>query len=216
MKAAFKFEAEVRETLGRGAARELRRTGRVPAVLYSNTVKPISFSVAQNEFSREYHKGAIRSKLVELKIGKDTHYALAREIQTHPVSDVVEHVDFLQVDKNSSVAVAVPVKVVGAEKSIGVKRGGAINVVRHTVKLICTPENIPLVINVDVSKAEIGDSIHISEVALPENVRPAIDDRDFTMVTIAGRLKKEEDAEAAEAIETEVTAQGDEAAEDAA
>ena len=105
---------------------------------------------------------------------------------------------------------------VGAEKSIGVKRGGAINVVRHTVKLICTPENIPLVINVDVSKAEIGDSIHISEVALPENVRPAIDDRDFTMVTIAGRLKKEEDAEAAEAIETEVTAQGDEAAEDAA
>ena len=118
MKAIYKFEVEEREKLGRGAARELRRSGRIPAILYSNKVKPVSFSLAENEFVREYHKGGFRSKLVELNVGKEKFFALAREIQAHPVSDKVEHIDFLQVDADSEVAVAIPVKVTGAEKSM--------------------------------------------------------------------------------------------------
>ncbi|MDG1287969.1 MAG: 50S ribosomal protein L25/general stress protein Ctc [Rickettsiales bacterium] len=193
MKAAYTFEAEAREKLGRGAARELRRNKRIPAVLYSNSVKPVSFSIAENEFGKIYHKGGLRSKLAEIKVGKETYYALAREIQAHPVSDRIEHIDFLQVESDSVVSVAVPLKVVGTEKSIGVKRGGSINVVKHTVKLVCNPENIPTSIEADVSEAGIGDSIHISAVKLPEGVHPAIQDRDFTVVTIAGRLQKEEE-----------------------
>lgn len=223
MKAKYKFEAEKREKLGRGAARELRRNGRVPAILYSNKVKPVSLSLAENELVKYYHKGGFRSKLVELNVGKETYFALAREIQTHPVSDKVEHVDFLQVEQDTEVAVAVPVKVIGAEKSIGVKRGGSINVVRHFVRLVCTPEIIPTEIEVDVSEATIGDSIHISSVKLPEGVKPLIEDRDFTVVTIAGRLKKEEEATPAvaegdvpteaEAAEAEAAEGGEEAAE---
>ncbi len=193
MKSVYKFEVEERAKLGRGAARELRRSGRIPAVLYSNKVKPVSFSLAENEFVRHYHKGGFRSKLVELNVGKETYFALAREIQAHPVSERVEHIDFLQVDADSEISVAIAVKVVGAEKSIGVKRGGSINIVRHFVRLMCTPEAIPSAIEIDVSEAGIGDSIHISAANLPEGVRPAVD-RDFTVVTIAGRLAKEEEA----------------------
>ena len=212
MKAQYKFEAQPREKLGRGAARELRRSGRIPAVLYSNKVKPVSFHIAENQFGREYHKGAFRSKLVELNVGKETYFALAREIQEHPVSDKVEHIDFLQVDKDSVIAVAVPVKVTGTEKSVGIKRGGAVNMVRRRVKLVCTPENIPTEITVDLSEAQIGDSIHISAVDLPEGVKPEIQDRDFTIVTIAGRLKKEEEADAAAPAADEVPVDGEEVA----
>lgn len=212
MKATYKFEAQQREKLGRGAARELRRTGRIPAVLYSKKVKPVSFSLPENEFVRHYHKGGFRSKLVELNVGKDTFYALAREIQSHPVSDKVEHIDFLQVEQDTQVAVAVPVKVLGADKSPGVKRGGSVNVVRHFVRLVCTPEIIPTSVDVDVSEATIGDSIHISSVKLPEGVKPMIDDRDFTVATIAGRLKKEEEVVAVVA-EGDVPVEGEEGAE---
>lgn len=211
MKAVYKFDAEKREKLGRGAARELRRNGRVPAILYSNKVKPVSFSLAENELVKEYHKGGFRSKLVELAVGKDTFFALAREIQTHPVSDKVEHIDFLQVEQDSIVSVAVPVKVTGTEKSVGLKRGGSLNVVRHFVRLVCTPENIPTSIEVDITEAQIGDSIHISAVNLPEGVKPEIQDRDFTVVTIAGRLKKEEETTAPVA-EGEVPTEGEAAA----
>ncbi len=214
MKAAYTFEAEAREKLGRGAARELRRNNRIPAVLYSNKVKPVSFSIAENEFVKVYHKGGFRSKLAELKVGKETYFALAREIQAHPVSEKVEHIDFLQVESDSVVSVAVPLRVVGAEKSVGVKRGGSINVVKHHVRLVCNPENIPTSVEVDVTEAGIGDSIHISAVKLPEGVRPEIQDRDFTIVTIAGRLKKEEETSVAPEA-SEVPVGGEEPAEGA-
>lgn len=214
MKANIQFNAEKREKLGRGAARELRRSGRVPAVLYSNKVKPVSFSIPENELSREFYKGSFRSKLIELKVGSDSYFALPREIQRHPINEKIEHVDFLQVDSDSRVSVAVPVVVVGAERSIGLRRGGSINMVRHTVKLVCSPDKIPNKVEVDVEKAQIGDSIHISAVKLPEGVEPEITDRDFTLVTIAGRLKKEEEPEADAPAADEVPTEGDvEAAE---
>lgn len=194
MKSAYQFKCEKRDTLGRGAARELRRGGNVPGILYSSKLKPVSFFVAEKDLTKEYNKGNFRSKLVELKIGNENFYALAREIQTHPVSDRIEHVDFLQVDDKSVVSVAVPVKVVGVDKAPGLKQGGALNIVRHTVKLVCTPDSIPAEIKVDVSAAKIGDSIHISSVQLPQGVKPEIQNRDFTLITIAGRQKKDEEA----------------------
>ncbi len=213
MKAKYTLQAESREKLGRGAARELRRTGRIPAVLYSSKIEPKSFSLSENEFLREYNKGGLRSKLVELNVENNKFYALAREIQTHPVSDKVEHIDFLQVDAETRIPVAVPLKLVNAEKCPGVKRGGSINVVRHFVRLVCLPDNIPSSLDVDVSEAMIGDSIHISEITLPEGVTPMVEDRDFTIVTIAGRLAKEEETTTEEVAADEVPVEGEEAAE---
>lgn len=210
MKASIKLAAQKREKLGRGAARELRRTGRVPAIVYSKKIEPVSVHLAENELVREYYKGAFKSKLLELDVDGKSYFVLTRDIQTHPVSDKVEHLDFLQVEKDSEISVEVPLRIVGAERSVGLKRGGSLNVVRHTVALLCNPENIPTHIKVDISKSMIGDSIHISEIQLPEGVKPEIQDRDFTLVTIAGRIKAEDKAAATE------EAEGEEAGEAAA
>lgn len=213
MKASITLAAEARGKTGRGEARALRRGGRVPAVMYSQKLKPLSFSLEARELTKEYLKGAFQSKLVEIKLDGKSYHALARDLQLHPVSDRIEHADFLQVDESSRIAVEVPLHVVGAEKSLGIKRGGVLNMVRHTVELLCSPASIPTRITVDVKEAEIGDSIHISHVTLPEGVTPVIQDRDFTLVTIAGRIKEEEEKPAATEGETAEGEEGEEAAE---
>ena len=210
MKSHIKFEADIREKTGRGEARALRRSGQIPAILYSKDVEPVSLALTEKELVREYLKGGFSSKLLEVSAGKKSYFALARNIQTHPVSDRIEHLDLLEVKADSKISVEVPVRVINADRSIGLKRGGALNVVRHTVALICSPENIPSKITVDIKDAHIGDSIHISQIALPDGVVPAIQDRDFTVATIAGRIKAEDkaaDAEAGEAAEGEAAAE---------
>lgn len=197
MKSAYQFNAEKRENTGRGAARAVRREGKVPAVMYSTRMEPVSFALVEKELDKEYKKGAFTSKLVEITLDGKKYFALPRDVQTHPVSDRIEHADFLQVDEKSKIRVHVPVKVLNADKSIGLKRGGAMNIVRHTVELICSPDTIPSRIEVDVKEAEIGDSIHISAVTLPAGVKPVISDRDFTLITITGRKKDEEEKPAA-------------------
>lgn len=193
MKSVYQFTAESRKDTGRGASRELRRNGIVPAVMYSKKMKPLSFSLVEKDLTREYLKGAFESKLVEISIDGKTHFALAREIQTHPVSDRIEHADFLQVDANSKIRVNVPVKVIGMDKCMGLKRGGAMNIVRHSIEMECSPDTIPSRITVDVKDANIGDSIHIDTIELPKGATPVIK-RNFTLVTITGRSTKDEEA----------------------
>src|SRR5262249_30836818 len=131
-------------------------------------------------------------------------------VQYHPVSDVPEHVDFLRLVKGEKVHVWIKLKTVNAEKAPGIKRGGALNIVRHEVELICTPENIPAEITVDLTGLEIGHSIHASQVKIPEGTSYAIKDRDFTMVTIVGRMEeeKEEAAPTMSMADVQTTAQG--------
>ena len=124
--------------------------------------------------------------------------ALPREVQFHPVTDVIEHVDFQQVSDSQPVRVAVPVKVMNQDRSIGVKRGGVVNVVRHEIELMCRPSAIPQRIEIDIVNLNIGGSIHIEDVQLPDGVTPTIR-RNFTVITIAGRAKAEEEAPAAAA-----------------
>lgn len=195
MKTAFTLEAEARDSKGKGAARELRRQGRVPAVLYGKGQEPLSFSLDQNTFMNFYQKGGLTNKLVEIKLGGKGYHVLPREIQTHPVSDLPEHLDFMVVDANSRVKVAVPVRLINTEKCAGIKMGGALNVVRHEIDLICAPDAIPPVIKIDVLDLAIGDSLHISQVELPKGVTPAVTDRDFTIITVVGRNTKEDAAE---------------------
>lgn len=192
MQSSIAFKGELRNRTGKGGSRELRREGKVPATLYASGKEPVSFALGAHEMKIEYLKGGFLSKIVSIEIGKDKHFALPREVQLHPVTDIIEHADFQKVDEKSEIRVAIPVKVVGADKSPGIKRGGVLNLVRHTVEFYCKPMSIPRFIEVDVTTSNIGDSIHISSVKLADGVRPVIQNRDFTIATVAGRMAEEE------------------------
>jgi len=193
MKAVATFEAINREGAGKGAARALRRTGRVPAILYGHNAQPAKISLPLKELTLQFHKGSFFNKIVDISLDGKVIHALPRDVQTHPVTDIIEHADFQRVDKDSVIHVFVPVKVLNQDKSMGLKRGGVLNIVRHEIELICKPDAIPSFIEVDVAGADIGHSVHISAVKLPPDVKTAIKGRDFTVVTVAGRSKEEEE-----------------------
>ena len=192
MKINATLEATPRDEKGKGAARALRRTGRVPAILYGHNTAPAKISLPLKELSLEYKKGAFFSKIIDLKLDGKVVHSLPRDVQTHPVTDIIEHADFQLVDKETLIHVFVPVKVRNQEKSIGLKRGGVLNIVRHEIELICRPDDIPPFLEVDVLNVDITHSVHINDMKLPPNVKPAIKERNFTVVTIAGRSKEEE------------------------
>ncbi len=192
MHTAIEFKAENRERTGKGGARALRRDGKVPAIVYAKGEQPINLAISEKELKIAYHKGSFFSKIVSIDAAGKSFQALPKDIQLHPVTDRIEHVDFMKVDDSSEIHVLVPVRFLNQDRSIGLKRGGVLNIVRHELELVCTPNNIPAAIEIDVANINIGESIHISHVVLPEKVRPSITDRDFTIATIAGRSSKDD------------------------
>ena len=207
------LKAEARDRAGKGASRALRREGRVPAVIYGDNKSPLSISVAYNETMKRIQQGGFLSTVLEVEVGGDKHRVIPRDYQLDPVRDFLVHIDFLRVSKSSVINVEVPVHFVNEEASPGLKRGGVLNVVRHTVELSCPADSIPEAIELDLADAETGDSLHISKVKLPEGVKPTITDRDFTIATIAApsALKSEDNADdAAEGEGDEAAAEGGE------
>lgn len=198
--------AEARAIAGTGTARSLRREGKVPAIIYGGGGEDVKIALNTKDLTKEYGKGGFFSKLVDLQIGKENILALPRDIQLHPVSDVIIHADFQRVAKGANVHVFVPVQFINAEKCIGVKRGGILNMVRREVELVCTPENIPDFITADVANLNIGGSVHIGDVKLPEGVKPAIHDRNFTIATIASSKGMQEETAVAAAAEGDAAA----------
>jgi large subunit ribosomal protein L25 len=201
MKTAFSFEAASRETVGTSSARALRNQGLVPSVLYGHGKEPVHFAIKENDIKREYFKGGFFGKPFTLVIdGKDVH-ALPKDVQIHSVNDHFYHADFVRIEKGEEARVLVPIKIRGRERCKGLRRGGNLNVVRYDLELMCDPELIPEFIEINIQDLNIGDSVHISQVALPEGVRPAIS-RDFTILAVAGRVSKAtREAEAQEAQE---------------
>lgn len=198
------LSAETRENTGKGPARALRREGRIPGIIYGGKGDQQKVSLELREMNRVYLKGGFQSRLVDLKIGKDTVRVIPREVQVHPVTDVPEHADFLRVDKNTPVKVWVKVRFENEDLAPGIKRGGVLNVVRHEIEFYCSPESIPESIIVDLTGMVIGDSVHFSKLPIPEGVVPVIDDRDFTVATVVGRgIKSDEDEEEGEGEEGE-------------
>lgn len=193
MKAAIEFTAEARAQAGKGSARALRREGKVPAILYSDGKPGVSFALNEKELTLAYKKGSFRNKLVDISIGSKQYHALPREIQLHPVTDAIEHADFLLVTKDSTIRVDVPVHFLNTEKSVGMKRGGVLNIVRHDLSLICKPDAIPAAIEIDLLNVDIGHAVHINDITLPAGVTPSIK-RNFTIATIAGRGEEKEEA----------------------
>jgi large subunit ribosomal protein L25 len=199
--------AQTREGVGKGANRSLRRSGRVPAVVYGDNAPQEMISLERKELRRALHNPRFFSTLCSLQVNGEAVRVLPREVQLHPVSEEPLHIDFVRVGRHATVTVTVPVVFANEDISRGLKRGGVLNIVRREVELLCPVDAIPQEITVDLKDADIHDSLHISQVSLPEGVRPAIADRDFTIATIsAPTIIREEEEEA------EVAAEGEEAA----
>lgn len=177
--------AELRDRAGKGTARATRREGRIPAVIYGNKEKPLMISLDYNGFWRLINKPGFFTHLYDVSVDGATHRVLARDVQLDPVTDRPIHADFLRVSESTEITVKVPVEFANGDKSPGIKRGGVLNIVRHEIEVICRANDIPEKFVVDLETANLNDSIHISAVALPSNVRLTITDRDFTVATIA-------------------------------
>jgi large subunit ribosomal protein L25 len=176
--------AEARNRAGKGASRALRREGRVPAVVYGGNEEPLGIHVEEKELRRQLGTGHFFNSIVEIAVNGATMRTLPKDVAFHPVTDRPLHADFLRISKDHKVHVNVPVHFVNEAASPGLKRGGVLNIVRHELDLICDPEKIPEEIQIDVTGLEVGASIHISHVALPDGANSAISDRDFTIATI--------------------------------
>jgi large subunit ribosomal protein L25 len=219
MSDALTLPAEPRERAGKGASRALRREGRVPAVVYGGKEEPLAIHIEAKELVRQMGTGHFMNSIVMVEVGGKQVRTLPKDVALHPVTDRPLHVDFLRLSKDAKIQVAVPVVFVNEEESPGLKKGGVLNVVRHELELVCESDKIPDEISLDVTGLEVGDSIHISSVTLPEGSVSAITDRDFTIATIVAPSALKSDAaeateaEAAEGDETEVTEQEAETAE---
>ncbi|OYX60255.1 MAG: 50S ribosomal protein L25/general stress protein Ctc [Novosphingobium sp. 32-60-15] len=183
MSETLTLSAETRDRAGKGASRALRREGRTPAVIYGGNEAPVAIHLEEKALNKALGTGHFFNSVVELTVDGQTLRTLPKDVAFHPVSDRPLHADFFRISKDSVVHVDVPVVFINEEKSPGLKKGGILNVVRHELEMICSPDAIPDDIIVDVSGYEVGDSIHISAVSLPAGVKPAID-RDFTIATI--------------------------------
>lgn len=204
--------AQARDRAGKGVARALRREGRVPAVIYGDKKSPDLISLEYKEVIKLWNKGTFLSSLLDLEVDGKAQRVIPRDVQLDPVRDFVIHVDFLRLGKGATIAVEVPVNFVNEEDSPGMKRGGALNIVRHEVELNCPAESIPEVIEIDLTGLDIGDSVHISAVKLPDGVTPTITDRDFTIATVAAPaalVSAESEAEDEEGGEEAAAAEGE-------
>lgn len=209
----YALSAQKRDRAGKGSARALRRKGTIPAVVYGDKQAPITITLPLKETSLQYNSGQMFTTLCDLDVEGEKHLVLARDVQLHPVSDNVLHVDFLRVTPKTKITVSVPVNFVNFEDSPASHEKGVLNVVRFEVDLVCQATKIPETININMAEKQIGDAVKISDAELPEGTVPAIDDRDFTIATIAAPRKIIDDAPAedgeGEAAEGEGEASGD-------
>ena len=215
----YALSATKRERAGKGVARALRRDAQTPAVIYGDNKTPVTISIPTKETNVEYNKGHMFTTICDLDVEGEKHSVLARDVQLHPVTDNVLHVDFLRVTDKTTVTVAVPVNFINQEESPGIKNKGVLNIIRFDVDLVCKARSIPESIEVDISSFDIGDSIKISAATMPEGAKPAIADRDFTLASIAAPrivlddepAEGEEGAEGAEGETAEGAAEGEKA-----
>ena len=192
------IKAEARSQVGKGSARAARRAGLVPAVIYGNKETAVSVTLDANQWRQLMHKPGIFSQLININVNNETHFVLPRDIQQHPVSEEAMHVDFLRVTKNATVAVGIAVEFLNEDKCTGLKLGGVLNIVRSQVELNCPAISIPEKLTVDLEGLNVGHTIHISSIELPEGCTPTITDRDFTVATIAAPRGGLDDADETE------------------
>lgn len=214
MAEAINITAEARDRAGKGVARAARREGKVPAVIYGDKQDPVIISVDGKQLTRLINNPGFFTHVFDVDVAGQSHQVLARDLQLDPVTDRPLHVDFLRFNKDTKIVLEIPVIFSNEEESPGLKRGGVLNIVRREIELRCSPLNIPADIQIDLTGLEIGDSVHISALKLPDDVEP-ITDRDFTIATVAAPtvMVEEEPTEGEEGVEGEEGEEGEEGAE---
>ncbi|MCD8563290.1 MAG: 50S ribosomal protein L25/general stress protein Ctc [Alphaproteobacteria bacterium] len=193
----YALSATKREKAGKGAARSLRREGKIPAVIYGDKKEPVKITLDMNKVNVEYNKGHIFTTLCDLDVDGTKYLLLARDAQKHPVTDVVEHVDFLRVTEKTTIAIKVPVHFFNHDLSPSIKNKGTLNVTRHEVEVICQAQNMPDHIEVNLEGKVHGDSVRAHDAVLPAGTKFVIE-RDFTIATLlAPKTAAQEEAEEA-------------------
>ena len=211
------LKATKRENLSSGSNNRLRAKGLIPAILYGGKDKNQNISISKKEISNIINSETFLSKVLELDIDGKKEKVIPRDVAYHVVSEEPMHIDFMRIVSGKKIILEIPVKFINHPDSPGLKRGGVLNIVRRKVELKCPAESIPDEIVVDLAGTDIGTSIKISSVKLPENVIPTITDRDFVVATVAAPTvikepEKPAEETAAEGAEGETPAEGAEAA----
>ena len=214
--AGIVLNVEKREKLGTGGARATRNADLVPGVLYGGARGSVPIEIKAKDVETAIKSGKFLSHLVEIDHRGERQPVIPRAVQFHPVTDKPLHVDLYRVEENAEIAIDVVVHFRNHDASPGLKRGGVLNIVRHTIRLKCKANSIPEEVVVDLTGLDIGDSVHISHIKLPEGARPVIRDRDFTVATVAGRKAEEEVTTTAAAPAEGEVAEGEAGAEGAA
>ena len=211
------LKAKIRENLTSGSNNKLRAEGLIPAILYGGKNQNLNISVSKKEISNIINSETFLSKVLELDIDGKKEKVIPRDVAYHVVSEEPMHIDFMRIVSGKKIILEIPVKFINHPDSPGLKRGGVLNIVRRKVELKCPAESIPNEIIVDLAGTDIGTSIKISSVKLPENVIPTITDRDFVVATVAAPTvikepEKPAEETPAEGAEGEAPAEGTEAA----
>ncbi|MEM6665092.1 MAG: 50S ribosomal protein L25/general stress protein Ctc [Pseudomonadota bacterium] len=185
MSDTLELEATVRDRVGKGAARAVRREGLVPCIIYGNKKTPEPIAIERRIIAKQLNTGQFLSTVYNINVSGKKTRVIPRGFELDKVKDFPIHVDFLRIAADAVVTVEIPVQFINEDVSPGLKRGGMLNVVRHAVEVNCPADQIPDHFVADIGELDIGDVVHISAIALPENVEPTITDRDFTVATIA-------------------------------
>lgn len=204
------LQGQERLATGTGHAREIRRNAMVPAIIYGAGKPQVMLSLPAKELTLEYYKQGFLSHMFDITVGKNKYRVIPKEAQLHPVTDVIKHIDFMHIDKNTPIKVTVSVHVVNEEKCPGLKQGGLLNVARHDLEVFCLPDNIPESINVDIDGLIVGETIHLKDITLPKGVETKLD-LDTTIVAIVAAKKAEVEA-TEEGAEGEAEAASDDSA----
>ena len=178
------LNVDVREKSGTGSAREVRRSGAVPGILYGGGKAPVSISVNEKDFRKNLYTGKLLGHLVTLKYGDETQPVIAKDVQFDPVSDRPLHFDLMRVDAKQTIKIEVPVHFINEDQCKAFRQGGSLEIVRHSVEISVQADHIPEDLIVDLAGHKLGDTIRISDIKLPEGVEPTITDRDFVIASI--------------------------------
>jgi len=191
---AIKLNAEIRKVAGKGAARAVRKNANIPAVIYGEKKEPVSIELNGRDFNMLLGKPSLRTKLFEIMVGGNKEDAMLMDIQYHPVSDKVVHVDFKRIDVKKPVHVVVPVEVINVDISKGIKLGGVLNFAVRKVALVGLVSDMPEKITIDLADVTIGDTIHGSDLVLPKGITLGLHMADLAFATIGGKMPEEADA----------------------
>lgn len=191
MSNVLELEAEIRTNIGKSAAKIYRNKGQVPGVIYGSDREPMLVAVDSKHLNMAYNKVGFKSKLIQLSIEGQPQQVMVRDVQVHPVTDIIEHADFAFIETNTPVKVLVSLKFINSDKSIGIKRGGKLNVILREIEVECLPEEAPKVIEVDLSQLNLGQKIKESHLNLPKGVTLQ-NKKDRIILTLQGKNKNAE------------------------